>query len=254
MPCILKQDIIIHGKSEEERLMLAKAYDTYTFAEKRNIPCFTGFLSPADKALAEIAFRGANMTFYGGFLEAERSVLGFGVEDTSDFPVCVIKSEGDFSSLSHRDFLGSLMGLGITRENVGDIVKKDDCCYIFVLRKMAEDISENLLQVKKSNVKNRICECNCVVVEKEFEIVKKSVASLRADAYIAAAFNLSRADAAEAIKRGLVTVNYRILESADKKLSEGDAVSLRGKGKTVIERLGDLSKKGRLFIEIKKYK
>ena len=71
---------------------------------------------------------------------------------------------------------------------------------------------------------------------------------------IAAAFNLSRSDASEALKRGLVTVNYRILESVDKKLSEGDTLSLRGKGKVILEKLGDLSKKGRLFIEIKKYK
>ncbi|MDO5479338.1 MAG: YlmH/Sll1252 family protein, partial [Clostridia bacterium] len=249
-----KQDVIAHGRTEEEKLMLAKAFDAYTFSGKRNMPYFTGFLSPADRALAEIAFKTADMSFYGGFPEAERSVLGFAAEGEDGFPVCIIKSEGDFSSLSHRDFLGSLMALGITRDNIGDIVKKDECCYIFVLRKMADYIKENFIQVKRSNVKNEILECGAVTVEKEFEVIKKSVASLRADAVIAASFNLSRSDAAEAVKRGLVTVNYRIMESTDKKLSEGDTLSLRGKGKAVLKRLGDFSKKGRLFIEIKKYK
>ncbi|MBQ2941064.1 MAG: RNA-binding protein [Clostridia bacterium] len=254
MSGIFKQDVIIHGRTEEDKLMLAKAYDAYTFSEKRNMPYFTAFLSPADRALSSVAFKETEAEFYGGFPDAERCVLGFKAEAKEDFPICIIKSEGDFSDVSHRDFLGSLMGLGITRENLGDIVKKDDCCYIFVLRKMADYIKENFIQVKKSTVKNEIMECGEVTVVREFETVKKSVASLRADAVIAAAFNLSRSDATEAIRRGMVTVNYRILESTDKRLSEGDTLSLRGKGKTVLEKLGDLSKKGRLFIEIKKYK
>ena len=165
-----------------------------------------------------------------------------------------MKSEGDFEGISHRDFLGSLMSLGITRENIGDIVKKDDCCYIFLLSKMADYVSENFSSVRKSNVKNEIYAVGNIVVEKEFENVKKSVASLRADAVIAAMFNLSRTDAAEAIKRGLVTLNYRELEATDKRLDEGDTLSLKGKGKAIIEKVGDFTKKGRLFIEIKKYK
>ena len=254
MSGLLKHDILKHGKTEEEKLMLAKAYDAYTFSEKRDMACFTGFLSPADIALADMAFKGADASFYGGFEEAERCVFGFGVTDKSEFPLCIIKSEGDFSGVSHRDFLGSLMGLGITRENIGDIVKKDDGCYIFVLRQMAEYISDNFTSVKNSNVKNEICECLDVTVEKEFEMIKKSVASLRADAVVAAVFNLSRGDAAEAVKRGLVTLNYKILESLDKKISGGDTLSLKGKGKAMIIRAEDYSKKGRLFLEIKKYK
>lgn len=253
MSCLLKHDILIHGKNDEEKLMLAKAYDAYTFSEKRGIPYFTGFLSPADIEILSVAFKGENVSFYGGISDAERMVMGFNAIK-EDFPLCVIKSEGDFEGVSHRDFLGSLMGLGITRENIGDIVKKDDCCYIFVLSKMADYICENFISVKKSNVKNEIYDCESITVEKEFETVKKSVASLRTDAVIAAVFNLSRTDASEAIKRGWVSVNYRVTESTDKKLNEGDTLSLKGKGKAVLEKLGDLSKKGRIFIEIKKYK
>ena len=253
MPCIVKQDILKHGKTEEEKLVLAKAYDAYLFSEKRSMPYFTGFLSPADREMLAIAFKGENVSFYGGFQDAERCIMGFNAE-TEDFPLCVMKSEGDFEEISHRDFLGSLMSLGITRENIGDIVKKDDCCYIFLLSKMADYISENFSSVRKSNVKNEIYAAGSIVVEKEFENVKKSVASLRADAVIAAMFNLSRTDAAEAIKRGLVTLNYRELEATDKRLDEGDTLSLKGKGKAIIEKVGDFTKKGRLFIEIKKYK
>lgn len=254
MSRILKQDVIIHGRTEEDKLMIAKAYDAYTFYEKRNMPYFTGFLTPSDRAILETAFKNAEKSFYGGYFESERCVMGFGTESEEEFPISVIKATGDFSDLSHRDFLGSLMSLGITRENIGDIVKTDEYAYIFVLDKMADYIADNLTSVKKSNIKNEIYECTDITVEREFDTVKKSVASLRADAVIAAAFNLSRSDAAEAVKRGLVTVNYRIMESVDKKLSEGDTVSLRGKGKVILEKLGDLSKKGRMFIEIKKYK
>lgn len=254
MSGIIKQDVLIHGKTEEEKLMLAKAYDAYTFSLKRQMACFTGFLTPADIALATMAFKRSDASFYGGFDEAERCVLGFGAEGKSEYPICVIKAKGEFKDVSHRDFLGGLMSLGITRDNIGDIVKSDEYCYIFALSKMADYIAENFTSVKKSKITSEILECFEVHVEKEFETVKKSVASLRADAVVAAMFNLSRDDSAEAIKRGLVSVNYRIFEALDKRLSEGDTVSLKGKGKACIEHIGDLTKKGRLFIEIKKYK
>ena len=237
MSGIIKQDVLIHGKTEEEKLMLAKAYDAYTFSLKRQMACFTGFLTPADIALATMAFKRSDASFYGGFDEAERCVLGFGAEGKSEYPICVIKAKGEFKDVSHRDFLGGLMSLGITRDNIGDIVKTDECCYIFALSKMADYICENFISVKKSNVKNEIYDCESITVEKEFETVKKSVASLRTDAVIAAVFNLSRTDASEAIKRGWVSVNYRVTESTDKKLNEGDTLSLKGKGKAVLEKL-----------------
>lgn len=250
-----KNRILGYASGEDEKILLAKAYDSYVFFEKTGREKFSGFMSPSDRALIESAFRKAlPLTFFGGYGEAERTIFSFGEVEHEAFPISVLLAEGNFRDISHRDFLGSLMSLGITRENVGDIVKKDDCCYIFVLNSMAEYIRENLSSVKWERLKNSLLPFGDVTVEKEFEIVKKSVASLRADAVIAAVFNLSRSDAAESIRRGGVNLNHRPLDSLDKKLSEGDTLSLRGRGKAELSALGDYSKKGRLFIEIKKYK
>lgn len=253
MSGIDKQDILKHGTNDEERLFLAKAFDAWSFYEKSGITRYTGFLSPLERSLAERAFNSEPVSFYGGYADAERTVMGFGAEDFSRV-ISLIECKGDFTGLSHRDFLGSLMGLGITRENIGDIIKKDEVSYIYALSKMADYIAENLISVGRVYVKNIVLSLDEVFIEREFEEIKKSVASPRADAIVAMVFNLSRADAQEAIKRGLVTLNYRILESFDKKISEGDVLSCRGKGKAEITAFGDLSKKGRQFILIKKYK
>ena len=253
MSGISKQDVLKHASNDEERLFLAKVYDNYCFYEKSGFTKYTSFLSPLEKTLAERAFKGKDIYFYGGYEGAERTVMGFSCDGFAE-AVSLIESKGDFSLLSHRDFLGSLMGLGITRENIGDIVKKDDVCYIYVLSKMADYISENLISVGKVYVDNKILATDEILMEREFEETKKSVASPRADAVVATVFNLSRTDSQEAIKRGLVTLNYRILDSQDKKINEGDVISLKGKGKAEISEFLDLSKKGRQFILIKKYK
>ncbi len=253
MSGISKQDVLKHGTNDEERLFLAKAFDAYTFHEKSGKVRYTGFLSPLERSLAERAFKGVPVSFYGGYIDAERTIMTFGTENF-DEAICLIECQGDFSLLSHRDFLGSLMGLGITRENIGDIIKKDDVCYIYVLSKMADYIRENLISVGRTFVKNKVLALGEILIEREFEVVKKSVASPRADAVVATVFNLSRTDSQEAIKRGLITLNYRILDSQNKKISGGDVLSFRGKGKAEISSFGDLSKKGRQFILIKKYK
>ncbi len=253
MSFISREAVLKNGATEEEKLFLAKAYDNYCFYKKSGFSKCSSFLSPLEKSLAERAFKGENVYFYGGYHEAERTIMGFSEDNFSD-AVSLIESRGDFSNLTHRDFLGSLMGLGITRENIGDIIKKEEVSYIYVLSKMADYISENLTSVGRIFVANKILTPDEILIEREFEEIKKSVASPRADAVVATVFNISRSDSQEAIKRGLVTLNYRILDSQDKKIIEGDVLSLRGKGKAEISSFGDLSKKGRQFILIKKYK
>ncbi len=252
MSGINKQDILKHASNDEERLFLAKTFDAYSFYEKSGRAKATHFLSPLERSLAKKAYKEITLSFYGGYDGAERTVLSFGEEDSE--AIALIECTGDFKSLTHRDFLGSLMGLGITRENLGDIIKKDEVAYIFALTKMADYIKENLISVGKSYVKNKVLSPMEIKIEREFEEIKKSVASPRADAVVGAVFNLSRTDSQEAVKRGLVTLNYRILDSQDKKINEGDILSFRGKGKAEIFKFLDLSKKGRQFILIKKYK
>lgn len=255
MSCIDKQNILKHASSDEERLVLAKAYDAFFISEKTGRPRFSGFLSPADRDLVCRAFsKSQAVSFFGGYDEAERQIVGFSAEEESDFPILVICCTGDFSALTHRDFLGSLMGLGITRENVGDIVLEKDSAYIFVTDTLSEYIKDNLTQVGRIKVSCTLSDLSDVSVKREYDEMRKSVASLRSDAVIGAIFGLSRSDASEVISRGLTSVNYKIIQDTDKKINDGDIISVKGRGKSKIFVSGDTSKKGRYFIDIKKYK
>lgn len=253
MPRIDKQNFLAHARSDEERLMLSRLLDCMRISEKTGRAGFSGFLSPADLELAGRVFPAeAALTLFGGYADAERCVVGFNAEE-GEFPIAVIVCEGQFDGLTHRDFLGSLMSLGITREIVGDICIDGDKAYIFHLASMSDYITDNLTEVKRTRVKNTVCGIFDVTVNRKYEDFRKSIASSRVDAVIGAAFNMSRTDAAGVIARDLVSVNYRAVDSKDKKICSGDVISLRGKGKVKVLLSGDVSKKGRLFIDIKKY-
>ena len=255
MSCIDKQNILRHASSDEERLVLAKAFAAFTLSEKIGQPRFSGFLSPKDRDLINIAFsKSGALSFFGGYEDAERQIAGFFSETPSDFPISVILCAGCFSGLTHRDFLGSLMGLGITRENVGDIVIVKDSAYIFVLSALCEYIKDNLVKVGKVKVSCTLSDVFGISVKREFYELKRSVASLRADAVIGAVFGLSRSDAAATVSSGFASINYKIIEDPDKKINDGDIISVKGRGKAKICLSGGTSKKGRLIIDIKKYK
>lgn len=254
MGLLIKQNVLAHGATEEERLILAKAYDAYVKSEKSFYPAFTHFLTPAEAAAVRRAFSNCEaVSFSGGYDDSERVMAGFNSEG-GDFPIMAVRLSGDFSHISHRDVLGSLMSLGIDRAVTGDILVTPDAAYIFCEERMAKYIAENLTSVSREAVKAEVVSVGEISAARQFDEIKKSVASERADAVVGALFSLSRADAAEAIARQEVMLNYSVLSSKDKRISSGDVISARGRGKAIVTFSGDLSKKGRLFILIKKYK
>lgn len=254
MSCIDKQNILAHAPNDEQRLMLAHTYDVYARYKKTGIKCFTRFLTPADSDLAARAFgKDSEVCLFGGYEAAERVIVGFSAEK-EEFPIDVIVSHGNFSDVTHRDFLGSLMSLGITRGAIGDIIVCENVSYIFSEESLTDYIMESLCEVKKEKVINEKKCFSEINIERRFEEMRRSVASERADAVVGAVFSLSRQDAAECISHSAVTLNYMPLTQKDKKINSGDVISVRGKGKAIVEFSGDLSKKGRLFLDIKKYK
>lgn len=254
MGLLNKQNVLAHGATEEERLVLAKAYDAYVKSEKSGTPCFTHFLAPNACAAVKRAFSSCGaLSLFGGYSDSERVMAGFNAEE-ADFPIVAVHLSGDFSHLSHRDVLGSMMSLGIDRAVTGDILVCEGEAFIFSEERMAPYIAENLTSVAREKVKAKLSDVSSVLVSRQFDEVKKSVASERADAVVGAVFSLSRADAAEAIARREVMLNYVALQSKDKRISSGDVISAKGRGKALVTFSGDMSKKGRLFVLIKKYK
>ena len=255
------------GALGEDRTLLARVLDRAKQASERNIPAATDFLSPAQQAQAADLLRAVGIpeTAYirwGGYDGAERAVLLFLPDwmDPSDAgtysPIrCLRAAFREGENLTHRDFLGSLMGMGIVREKIGDILVGPDSADVLVLDTVAEFLAQSWESAGR--VKLRVAEIDpgCVHIP---EIRRKerrdTVSSLRLDAVCSTGFRMARGKAAALIESGRVQLNWRECTKPDRTVSEGDTVSARGFGKFELTEVGALTKKGRIPITVQCYK
>lgn len=209
-----------------------------------------------------------NFLFWGGFEGAERVImlcipdyLGADITPSeifplyADCPICALRVIKDkFTTLSHRDYLGALMGLGLERNTIGDISLRDDGCDIIALPTAAKYINNNLTSVGRASVKTQIINIKDVIPPKiEVQNITFTVASPRLDAVLGDIFNLSRSSSCDAISQGLIYLNDLQVQKPDKKVNPNDKIVMRGKGKVVIGDEFIKTKKGRIRIEAKKY-
>ena len=161
------------------------------------------------------------------------------------------RSGGD---LTHRDFLGSLMGMGIVREKIGDILVGPDSADVLVLDTVAEFLAQSWESAGRVKLQVAEIDPGCVhIPEIRREERRDTVSSLRLDNVLAAVFSLSRGRAAEAVEKGSVQVNYVTCVKPDKPVSAGDTITCRGLGKCVLDSVGAPTKKGRLPVDIRRY-
>ena len=254
------------GAAGEDRLLLAKVLDRAGQAQSRNIPAATDFLSPQQQALALDLLRLAGIpetgyTCLGGYEGAERNILLFlpdwleAADAGSQSPIrCLRASFREEEKLTHRDFLGSLMGMGIVREKVGDILVGPASADLMVL----DTVAEFLLQSWNSAGRARLAVTaiepwEVRVPEAKCQEMRDTVSSLRLDAVASTGFRMARGKAAELITSGRVQVNWRECTKPDKLLTAGDTVSARGFGKFELTEVGGVTKKGRTSIVLKRY-
>lgn len=227
-------------------------------ADERCYVTFSDFLNMEEQSVLNNMRLNIPFILFGGCASAERCVaaFGFGSEDF-EFPISVIKAEPvskKFADkLSHRDFLGSLMGLGIKREVIGDIIISNNTGYIFCLNSMADYICRNLCKVKHTSI-------NCIAVDKlSAEITENFidkeviVSSIRIDTVIAGVYNFSRSAVKEYFLNRKVFVNSTLCENFSYILKDGDIVSVRGKGRFIFCQVRGSTKKNKNIIEIKLY-
>ncbi len=241
----------------------AKIEDLCRRAERYEV-AVSSFLSPAEAFAAKkyIKMRGGDMVavFYGGYEGAERVRLLAASEyltyDMSEFVSAMEVKGSGYKKLSHRDYLGSLLGLGLERAVIGDIVVLDDfSAIVFCDSRMLPFLLSELKTVGSDRVKaKQFVVSEEFTVAREFEKINDTVASPRLDAVVAALANLSREKASQAIAASLVELNYEVCEKGDKVVTEGAILSIRGHGKYVIRSLSDLTKKGRYRLLADKYK
>lgn len=252
-----KKRIAAIAENEDERMLLVRACDRLERAAARETPAATAFLTPREQALVRQLL--PQTAFFGGTDNAERAVAYYLPEylprgdffDDEGPLACLRVRFYEENSLTHRDILGALMGLGLRRDAVGDICLHEKHCDIFVLSDMARYLLDNLTSAGRQHLTcERIALSQAEKAPQALREVRVTVSSVRLDAVLAAAFHLSRGTAAEAVNAGNAAVNSLTCCKPDRLLAEGDEVSLRGKGKFRLLSLGGTTKKGRLALTI----
>lgn len=226
---------------------------------------FTPFLSMAQQQAfyeiqKELAYAGCGME--GGSPLCERRMIRFGLEENlgyeAPYPIVCLKVEPltpKFAQhLTHRDFLGAIMNLGIERDTVGDIFVQEKAAVLFCQESIAAYLIENLDQVKHTRVKCSISEVTDQLRSPTLESVSVSVASPRIDAVVSKLYNIARSQSLELFRAGRVFVDGRLMENNSYTLKEGDTVTVRGFGKFIFSGEQGETRKGKTRISVAVYK
>ena len=248
----------------EETLFKKRLTELANKAYSNSQYLFTSFLSMSELDLyyqieREISY--VPVTMFGGTKDCERVMLRFGSEEfcgyEEPFPITCIEIapmiEKFGEVLSHRDYLGALMNLGIERSTLGDIVIIEKTAYLFCTEKMAPYILENLSQIRHTHVRCRIAEHVPESTITKMERKSCLVSSERADSVIAKLYNMSRSQGVELFRAKKVFINGRLNENNSGMLKPGDRVSVRGYGKFIYQGTAYETKKGKLSVEVDVY-
>ena len=250
--------------TKDDKIMLANIEDKFDQCLSQYRLTCSNFLDLRQRSLAEKLCReltgggDVRCVFYGGYDDAERTIACFlpDYADVSDCPVSVIRitaREGG-RKLTHRDYLGSLTGLGIRREMTGDILVHKNGADIIIMDDIRDFILTNYANAGRTALTTEALPIDQLhIPDAHTEMIKDTVASLRLDNVISSAFRLSRAKAAEAIRSGLVFVNSMQTEKPDAKVEQGDKLVFRGKGKAYLREIGGQTRKDRTYILIERY-
>lgn len=239
-----------------EHDLLRRAEDLRDRCERTYTVTSTGFLTPAEVLQLQgwAKYSGCRLLLSGGAENTDRKVAFFLPEwlAPEDFDVSeeirAVRITHRFGTLSHRDYLGALLGLGVKREWLGDILVEDGGAAVFCLKSIEAHLL-TLEQVGRWGVKTeRIALSDVTPPERKVKPVSFTVQSARLDAVTARLFHLSRTAAAERIRVGDVQLNYVLCQRPDAAVQPGDILSLRGSGKAQLTEIGGQSRKGRVFL------
>lgn len=253
-----KTKLVRNFKGPDERLSFSKVLDRALLCEKRGCPTFSGFLDPKSALEFQQIFEkesSCSVMAYGGAMGCERLMLGFFSEYDrpleSEFPIEALEIAYDNDKLNHRDFLGAILGTGVTRERVGDIFVFPGKAIAFLEQEIAGFVLSTLISVGKASVNLKIIEDDFLIAPFTEGVSRDLVvSSMRLDAVVAAAFNLSRGKAAKFIEGEKVFVNWQAVKSLSKPIAEGDIITLRGSGRAKIESVNGKTKKDNISISV----
>lgn len=254
----------------EDKLIIAKLMDKIKICKTRNKIVHTEFLSIYEKQIIQKELNRnkiKNYIFFGGYEGAEGEILviypeKLGKDIAEKNLENILKAikiklpkelEGKYN---HRDYLGCVMKTGLNRNRIGDIIVHEDGAYIIVLKENAEYIAEFLKGIIKFS-KSQIEVVEYYEIKtKEIELEEKqiTVASMRLDNIVAETIKISRSKTEKLIKEEKVFINTKVETKGAKNVGSGDVLAIRGKGKFIIGEILGNNKKGKIIVEVKKYK
>ena len=251
------------AQQAEDRMLLAKLWDKINAVIRKNIPANTCFLSPRELEMAKYLFGEPDgLHAFGGYGEAERKMLVYLPEyleedvlfDETSPCVCLRAEFYQGDSLSHRDFLGALMGAGIARETVGDICVGKERCDFFVTAEIAPYILQNFSSAGRTKLRLRqIPLSDADIPTPEVKEIRDTLASLRLDSVISSGFRIGRSLAAQYVSAGKAAIDGLPCEKPDKTVAEGCKISVRGLGKIKLHSVNGRTKKDRISVVIHRY-
>lgn len=248
---------------EKEEFFLKRIRELANLSYQRDIATFSDFLTLNEQNMINSRISrmpGVIMECFGGYEHAERQMIAFHPDALSfawEYPIDCLKIEPKaikFSeTLTHRDYLGAILNLGVERSVVGDILVRDHTAWFFCIRKMTDFFLENLCRVRHTTVLVSKVEDPEDLPQPKLEQINGTCASVRLDSLIALAFRESRSSMVSYIEGGLVFVNGKLITSNGYEPKEGDIVSVRGKGRFRFDGISGQTKKGRCSVRLMKY-
>ena len=244
--------------SSSDGLLTSRVNDALRIARDSSVSKYLGFLDEREAALCAGLCRhagGIEVRFFGGYEGAERVMLGLiPPGEEAAFPLRALTlTVRNSAALSHRDWLGSLLSLGIKRDAVGDLLCEEGRCVAFVTESVAPLIRQELTKVGGEGVRVSEGFTEPLPTAHRFLARTETVASVRLDGVVAAVCACSRTQAAEWIRLGLVAVNGLPCAKGDAPLRAGDRLAVRGKGKFIFDSTDRRTRKGRVLLEFRQY-
>lgn len=245
------------------KLLIDRVEDLAMSVKRYHRVAFTPFLDPAMLSKAEHLLKSYNELEYqiiGGYPEAERNIIIIYPDwmdgEEIEAPISVLRIQWDerYYKVGHRDILGSILGLGIKREKIGDIIVENPYAYAITSKDISSFIIQNLIRVGKAPVTiDQIAAEDLKITPKKGKIIKTSVSSLRLDCIASSGFGISRNKILPYINNGMVQVNWEPITKPGRLLKEGDIISLRGKGRVKFIEVTGMSKRDRYHVTLEKW-
>lgn len=254
-----KDKYIAHINDKEQIINMRRVLDKIEVVLRRHSIETTDFMNPYERKLAKSIldqFMDISYRESGGLNSSERKIISI-YPDYYEYrelkiPIDYLMIDGFVEKLSHRDFLGAILNLGINRDKIGDILIHNEYAQIIVKDEISSFILMNLERVGSGKVSIKEIELEILVPGIiDYKEIITTISSLRLDVLLSGALNLSRNDSKKIIGASKVKVNWEPIDKVFQEVEERDIISVKGYGRFILYSIKGISRKGKMRIKLR---